>query len=68
MSSFGRYQACQVCGVREKVALMRRNSSQLAGHRQIEFDSDKTVDFSGRKSSVGKRMRIPDEPDGAYAM
>jgi hypothetical protein len=36
---------------------MRRNSSQLAGHRQIEVDSDKTVDFSARKSSVAKRQR-----------
>jgi hypothetical protein len=41
----------------ENVALMRRNSSQLAGHRQIEVDSDKTVDFSARKSSVAKRQR-----------
>ena len=43
------------------VGLMRRISSRLANQRPIEGNSDKTVEFSARKSGVGKRLGISDE-------
>ena len=46
--------------VPNNVGLMRRHSSHLSGHRPIERDSHKTVEFSARKSCVRKRMVRPD--------
>lgn len=47
----------------KNVGLIRRVSSDLAGYRPNSLDSEETVDFSARKSSVTKRRRasIPDE-------
>jgi hypothetical protein len=46
------------------VRLMRCPSSQSRGHRSVESDSHKTIEFSARKACVKKRMRIRDEPSG----
>jgi hypothetical protein len=50
----------------EMVGMMRGLLADLAGHRPNEHDSEETVDYSGRKSSVTKRYRasISDEPVG----
>jgi hypothetical protein len=47
------------------VLLMQRSASNLAGHRPIVLDSEETVDFSARKSSITKRLGISDEPGAA---
>jgi hypothetical protein len=49
---------------RQIVPLMRCCSSHFGGHRSCETDSRKTLEFSARKSSVKKRMRIRDEASG----
>lgn len=36
--------------------------SHLSGRRPIEIDSQKTVEYPARKTCVGKRMGISDEP------
>ena len=56
MSSISHHQGSQDC-VAEIVPMMRGHSGRLSGHRSIELDSDKTVDFSARKSSITKRQR-----------
>jgi hypothetical protein len=40
---------------------MRRLSSDLAGHRPIELDSEETVDYLGRKRRAIKGMAISDD-------
>ena len=44
--------------VSKKVGILRGLSSDLACHRPNERDSEKTVDFSARKSRVTKRVAI----------
>jgi hypothetical protein len=48
----------------KNVRLLRCLSTQLRGHRSGESDSQKTFEFSARKSCVKKRMRIRDEARG----
>ena len=49
---------------RETVPLMRCLSRHFRGHRSIEGDSHKTIEFSARKSCAEKRMRIREVPNG----
>jgi hypothetical protein len=43
------------------VALIRRPSSHSSGDRLVDSDSDKTCEFSARKTCVEKRLGISDE-------
>jgi hypothetical protein len=48
-------------GIPKHVQLMRRHSSHLSGDRPVERDSEKTYEFSARKSCIENRSGISDE-------